>query len=107
MNICKYYKPEYDALKILCKKLYGFPDCRSGGPLHILLDDGNVEDCFVEYCLEICLKFQEKPESLLGMLICYEYLKLSFEERQVFDWYWNGSKLACCGNCSECEYLGH
>ena len=106
MDICKYYKPEWDALKRMCKILYGFEYCASGGPLHIVLDDGNVEDCFVEYSLEQCLKFPQKPESLLGMLICYEYLKMTLEEREVFDWYWNGSKLGCCGDCSRCEYLG-
>lgn len=106
MSKCKYFKPEWDALKKLCKKLYGFPYCGSGGPLHILLDDNNVDDCFIEYCLEQCLTFPEKPESLLGMLICYEYLKMPMRDRLLFDWYWCGSELECCGDCDKCEYLG-
>lgn len=105
MSTCKYFKPEWDGLKILCKKLYGFPDCCSGGPLHILLDDNNLRDGDIEFCLDRCLEFPEKPESLLGMLICYEYLKMPMRDRLLFDWYWCGSKLECYGDCNKCAYL--
>ena len=102
---CRYFKPEWTALKKLCETLYEFPDCGAGGPLHILLDDDNLRDDDIMFCLEQCLKTIEKPGSVLGVHICHEYLKMPMRERMLFDWYWCGSKLSCCGDCSECEYL--
>lgn len=102
---CRYFKPEWNALKTLCKTLYGLPYCGSGGPLHILLDDNNLRDEDITFCLEQCLESPEKPESVLGIHICYEYLKMSMRDRMLFDWYWCGSNLACCGDCRKCEYV--
>ena len=102
---CRYYKPEMDVLKGLCNDLYKLPDCGAGGMLHIMLDDNNVRLEDVAYCLRECLLHPEEPEAEIGINICHEYLKMTFTERMIFDWYWMGSDLQCCGNCEECEYL--
>ena len=39
---CRYYKPEMDVLKDLCKDLYKLPNRGAGGMLHIMLDDNNI-----------------------------------------------------------------
>ena len=106
MAKCKYYKPYMDILKQYCELLYTLDGCECGGVLHILLDDDNLEDDHIYYCLKECVLHSELPESNLGMLICNEYLKMTKEERIIFDWYWNGSKLEnCCNDCEKCMYL--
>lgn len=105
MKLCKYYNKNMDYLLNLCKTLYSLPDCGCGGLLHILLDDDNYEDSNIRFCLKECLQHPEHPSSTLGILICTEYLKMSMEERSVFDSYWNGNMLDCCGNCNECELM--
>ena len=37
-------------LEDLQKTLYSAPGCSCGGPLHIILDDGNLEDTDLEFC---------------------------------------------------------
>lgn len=105
MGKCLYFKPEWVALKTLCETLYKIDGCGAGGLLHIVLDDNNIENRHIHYCLDQCAKNYYKPEANLGMLICYELLKMPMNERKVFDWYRCGSTLDCCGNCKECEYL--
>lgn len=103
---CKYYNPNMDALKKLCETLYSLPECSVGGNLHILLDDDNYDDHSILFCLKECSLNPEHPGSLIGSLICHEYLKMNMEERSVFDWYWNGHDLECCGRCVSCELIG-
>lgn len=105
MSKCKYHKPHMDILKQYCTLLYTLDGCGAGGMLHIVLDDNNIDDDDIYYCLKECVHHPEKPEAVLGTLICNEYLKMTKEERLVFDWYWCGSDLECCGNCEKCEYL--
>lgn len=49
----------------------------AGGSLHIVLDDGNTEDCHVEYCLN-CAKEKEDAD---GVILAEQLLLLSAEER--------------------------
>lgn len=32
--------------------LYSLPGCAAGGPLHIVIDDGNVDDHHLDFCAE-------------------------------------------------------
>ena len=106
MARCKYYKPYMDILKELCEELYRLPECGCGGMLHIILDDANFENEHILYCIKECFHHPEKPESTLGVIICNEYLKMTKEERLVFDWYLSGSTLeSCCNDCKKCMYL--
>lgn len=102
---CKYYNPNMDALKKLCETLLTLPGCGAAGNLHILLDDDNYDDESLLFCLKECSLHPEHPSSAIGVLICYEYLKMSIEERSVFDWYWCGNNLECCGNCDKCALI--
>jgi hypothetical protein len=59
------------------KEFYKKPDNICGGNLHIVLDDYNLEDHFVEFCL----KRAKEDNDPKGVEICKELLKLSFLER--------------------------
>ena len=36
----------------LARKIYSLPEGACGGPLHIVLDDGNTEETHIQWCLE-------------------------------------------------------
>lgn len=42
----------FERLNALVKVLYEQPNCLCGGPLHILIDDGNVRDCDLVFCYQ-------------------------------------------------------
>ena len=50
-----------------------------GGNLHIVLDDGNLEDDDIEFCLVIC----EANSDFLGYDICANLLHIPYDERKV------------------------
>ena len=105
---CKYYKPRMATLLEYCKCLYKLEGCVCGGSLHILLDDDNYDDDDILFCLNECIQHPDREESELGILICKEYLKLSKEERIVFDNIWNGwESVDCLGfeNCEGCPFI--
>lgn len=107
---CKYYKSSMNRLYQYCKCLYNLKGCSSGGLLHILLDDDNYDDESILYCLKECLVHPEREESEIGVLICNEYLKMTMEERCVFDWLWIGNPLECesisDNRCKSCKLFG-
>jgi len=107
MAKCKYYNPNMEVLKKLCETLYKLPGCGAGGNLHILLDDDNFDDESILFCIKECSLHPEHPSSTIGAIICLEYLKMSMEERLVFDWYWNGWDAECPieGKCRHCGYI--
>lgn len=96
MGKCQFYTPHMETLLKYCNALYSLKGCGSGGLLHILLDDDNIDDESICYCLKECLLHPEKEESALGILICHEYLKMPIEDRMIFDELW-------CGWDGECE----
>lgn len=51
-----------------------------GGPLHITLDDGNVECSSIEFCRE---EAQKEGDSE-GQAICDMLMELTFKEREAF-----------------------
>ena len=44
-------KLEAKAIKLICQ-IYRMPGGQAGGPLHIVLDDGNTEDRNVQWCID-------------------------------------------------------
>ena len=54
------------------------PENIVGGNLHIYLSDGNVEDSYIKFCLEECVKNGD----LLGEAICLLSLKMSITQRK-------------------------
>lgn len=105
---CKYYNRRFDTLLKHCKRLYELEGCSAGGPLHILLDDDNYDDNCINFCLAQSLKHPDREVSKIGARICREYLKMSMEERSLFDWYWCGSDLECeWSSCEVCPFIGN
>lgn len=119
--ICKYYKPYMNTLKTIVSRFYDLEGCCSGGPLHITLDDDNYSRNDLDFCINQCFDCltnrdpfnnYNKEVSILGIMICNEYAKMSLEERAVFDSYSCGQILECEHGCpevcpvSECSLLG-
>lgn len=57
---------------------YDRMDFSTGGPLHIVLDDYNLEDSHILYCKKIC----EEIRDPFGMLLADALLKLPIELRE-------------------------
>ena len=106
MFICKYYKPEFETLIKLVDLLYSIDGCEAGGPLHILLDDGNISDADIAFCIKECIARPVDSVAHIGILICYEYLKMTPAERDAFEWYRRHEELDCtASDCSRCAVL--
>lgn len=106
MKQCKYYTKRIETIRAYISCLYGLDDgnCCTGGLLHIVTDDGNLEDHHIKWCLDECSKHPECEESEIGKLICNELLKLPMEQRRLVyepDW---AVDAFCKGHdsCDEC-----
>lgn len=105
-HACKYYNKHLDTIRAYISCLYNLDDgnCCTGGLLHIVVDDGNLEDHHIKWCLEECNKHPECEESEIGKLICNELLKLPIEQRRLVyeaDW---AVEAFCKGpdHCDKC-----
>ena len=98
---CKYYTPHLETIKAYIGCLYDIPDCCSGGLLHILLDEDNLDNDDIFACLRECLNNPKKEESVIGKLICEEYLKLSMFERRLLTSVYI-EDFSCFGDCDDC-----
>ena len=104
MNICKYYNMHLDTIRAYISCLYNLPGCCTGGLLHITLDDGNLEDSHIQWCLEQCETHSENEESEIGKLICKELLKIPMTQRRlVYQHDWK-TESECWGHdhCAQC-----
>ena len=102
MENCKHYNKHLDTIKAYINCLYRLEGCCTGGLLHILLDDDNIEDHHIQWCLEECEKHPEEEESEIGKLICKEYLKLTIPERRLLFhnlYLYTGGCDRDCKNC--------
>lgn len=103
MEICKYYNKHLETIKKYISCLYELDGCSSGGLLHILLDDDNLEDDDIAYCLRECLRNPEREESKIGKLICEEFLRLPMEQRRLlcstYIGHWSCFNNGNCENC--------
>lgn len=68
---------EYTDIVPLIREFKKNPKNGVGGNLHIYLDDGNIEDEFVRWCLERCIEREDD----LGEAICRLSLKMSYTQR--------------------------
>lgn len=104
---CKYYDKHLDTIREYIGCLYNLEDCCTGGILHILLDDNNYDDDDILYCLNECIKNPGKEESVIGKVICEEYLKMPMEQRRLLTYKYIGH-FDCMRNdckCVECEIM--
>ena len=103
MKVCKYYDKHLETIKEYISCLYNLEKCSSGGLLHILTDDDNYDDDSIFYCLRECLLHPEKEESVIGQIICEEYLKLPIQKRRLLHNDYIGNFMCHHnGNCEEC-----
>lgn len=100
---CKYYKKHLDTIRKMIDLLYSLENCQSGGCLHLLLDDYNVDDDDIKFCLKQCGDNPEKEEAELGKAICYEFLKLNRNERYLI--FYGDNNFNCC-NEQDCYCCG-
>ena len=100
---CKYYNQHLETIREYIKCLYSLEECRgSGGLLHILLDDDNIEDDHIAFCWKECIQNPEREESKIGQLICEEYMKLSMPQRRLLTMEYIGN-WQCDHRWCECE----
>ena len=101
---CKYYSPHLETVRAYIGCLYDIKGCEAGGMLHILLDDDNLDDDSILWCLKECLNHPEKEETQIGKLICEEYLRLSMQERRLLtrDYVYD-FRCWCHAGCQNCD----
>lgn len=63
----------------------------SGGSLHIVTDDGNLEDGDIQYCRA----YAEEQGDTAGVELADAFLRLSpRQRRKVYAWWWDRTKSA-------------
>lgn len=103
MRSCRYWDEDIDRVNLLVEILYeDLGEC-CGGLLHIVLDDGNLEDHHILWCREQCEKRENfsRHDRLLCKRIATEMLGLTMEQRRLV-YYSDGFDLKCDRNCKEC-----
>lgn len=67
-----------DSIVINTKLYYGLEGNGAGGILHIVFDDGNVEDSDIKFCIELA----ERSSDYIALKLCYDMLSLSVLDRK-------------------------
>lgn len=70
-------------IRELIKIIYNKYSC-VGGQLHIVLDDGNIENGHIEYCLQCIDKIEDQEERNIYRECVELLLKLSYSARKRF-----------------------
>lgn len=65
-------------IKTLIEFYYNNLENIVGGNLHIVLDDNNVDDDSIKYCLEDC----KRTDDTFGIFLCLVLLQFTEEERE-------------------------
>ena len=71
-------KPTREEVSKLVKDYYAKPDNLVGGNLHVVLDDGNIQD----YHIELCLKQAEEERDEDGIILAKALLEMSLTQRK-------------------------
>lgn len=101
MKNCKYYTPHMETIKAYIGCLYELEGCGAGGPLHILVDDNNIEDRDILFCFKYCIEHPKDEGSAIGKLICREYKKLTIQQRRLLSYGYIPCP-GCSGYCDSC-----
>ena len=74
----------------------------AGGMLHIVLDDGNLDDDDLQWCIEYCNREEntDRHDKKICLEIAHRMLGLNREERLLIYYQWDGE--FCGGNCEQC-----
>ena len=70
-------KPTIPEIMPLIKEYYALPGNNVGGNLHIVLEDDNVRDCDIEFCLTKC----NERLDVKGVRLCELLLRMSKTQR--------------------------
>ena len=99
---CRYWSEEIGEICSLVKYLYDDLHEGAGGMLHIVLDDCNIDDDDLEWCLEYCDKEEnrDRHDKEICIEIAQRMLRLSREERMLIYYQWDGE--FCGENCDKC-----
>ena len=103
---CIYWSEEVKEICKLVKTLYDDMGESCGGMLHIVLDDGNIEDWNLQWCIEYCNREENanRHDKNICLEIAHKMLNLSKEQRQLVYYQWDGE--FCSDNCDECVITG-
>lgn len=71
-------KPTIPEVLPLVRAYYAKPNNGVGGSLHLVLDDGNIETYWVEYCKQYALENNDPDGVALAELL----LKMSYTQRK-------------------------
>ena len=99
---CIYWAEDVARVNLLIEILYNDLQESAGGLLHIVLDDGNLDDEDIRWCLDWCDREENKhrPDRLLCKRIANELLGLTMEQRRLV--YYGEVGLKCKRDCDEC-----
>ena len=99
---CRYWDEDVERVNLLVDVLYNDLGECCGGLLHIVLDDGNLEDHHILWCKAECDKREnwDRHDRLLCKRIANEMLGLTMEQRKLV--YYNDMELKCNRKCEEC-----
>jgi hypothetical protein len=99
---CKYWSKEIIEVCALVRVLYDDMGDGAGGMLHIVLDDGNIDDDDIQWCIEYCNREEnaDRHDKETCLEVAHRMLNLSIEERMLVYYQWDGE--FCDGNCVEC-----
>lgn len=99
---CMYWTKEVGEVCKLVKTLYEDMGEGAGGMLHIVLDDGNLEDDHIQWCIEYCNREEnaDKHDKEICLEIAHRMLGISMEQRKLVYYQWND--IFCSENCGCC-----
>lgn len=102
-ELCKHNSDEVDYVLKLVSLLYvDLGEC-CGGMLHIVLDDGNLDDDDIQWCIDYCNKDENvgRNDKYLCLEIAHKMLKMNEYERRLV-YYENGCVFGCNRECESC-----
>ena len=99
---CMYWTKEVGEVCKLVKTLYEDMGEGAGGMLHIVLDDGNLDDDDLQWCIEYCNREEntDRHDKGICLEIAHRMLNLSKEQRTLIYYQWDSE--FCSDNCEEC-----
>lgn len=99
---CKFYNKKVEYVNKLVELLYEDLQESCGGMLHIVLDDGNMDDDDIQWCIDNCNneKNKERHDKFLCLEIAHKMLKMDKYERNLV--YYMDFGFNCGEDCNEC-----
>lgn len=99
---CKYHRNEISEVLKLVNYLYEDLEECCGGLLHIVLDDGNLDDEDIQWCLNYCneKENEDRKDKAVCIEIAQRMLNMTEFERRLI--YYGDMNFQCDKNCENC-----